>query len=159
YMTPSAFVALGELPLTPNGKVDHKALPEPEQQSIDYHPPRTREEEILCALFAKVLGLERVGIDENFFELGGDSIISIQLVSQARQAGIIITVRDVFSHQSVEALTAVAKLKHAQENFEPDIAIGTLPVTPIMRWLEERRGPINRFSQSTLLQVPAELGE
>ena len=69
--------------------------------------PRTPQEEILCALFAEVLGLERVGIDDNFFALGGDSIMSIQLVSRARKAGLMITPRAVFQHQTVEALGIV----------------------------------------------------
>ena len=69
--------------------------------------PRTARE-VLCALFAQVLGLERVGIDDNFFALGGDSIMSIQLVSRARRAGLLITPRAVFQHQSVAALAAVA---------------------------------------------------
>ena len=66
--------------------------------------PRTPQEEILCALFAEVLGLERVGVDDNFFALGGDSILSIQLVSRARKAGLVITPREVFQHQTVAAL-------------------------------------------------------
>ena len=70
--------------------------------------PRTAQEEILCALFAETLGIAGVGIEGNFFELGGDSISSIQLVAKARKAGLIISPRDVFEHQSVEALAAVA---------------------------------------------------
>ena len=73
--------------------------------------PRTPQEELLCALFAEVLGLERVGIDDNFFALGGDSIMSIQLVSRARKAGLIITPRAVFQHQTIAALAGVADLR------------------------------------------------
>src|ERR671938_186865 len=71
---------------------------------------RSPQEEILCGLFAEVLGLERVGIDDNFFALGGDSIGSIQLVSRARRAGLVITPRAVFRHQTVVALAEVATL-------------------------------------------------
>ena len=68
--------------------------------------PRTPQEELLCGLFAEVLGVERVGIDDNFFALGGDSIMSIQLVSRARRAGLVITPRAVFQQQTVAALAA-----------------------------------------------------
>ena len=88
-----------------------RALPAPEPDGAAVRrAPRTPQEEMLCGLFAEVLGLERVGIDDNFFALGGDSIMSIQLVSRARKAGLVITPRAVFQHQTVAALAAVARL-------------------------------------------------
>jgi aryl carrier-like protein len=84
--------------------------------------PRTPQEEILCGLFAEVLGLERVGIDDNFFALGGDSIMSIQLVSRARLAGLVITPRAGFQHQTVEALAGAAKFAEPADAARPDIA-------------------------------------
>src|SRR5205823_5421523 len=112
----------------------------------------------LCALFAQVLGVSRVGIDDDFFALGGDSIMSIQLVSRARQAGVVITPRGVFQHKTVAALaaSAVSALAPAVGGGGAD-AIGRLPATPIMRWLAELGGPIDRFNQAMLLQVPAGL--
>ena len=106
-----------------------------------------------------MLGLERVGIDDNFFALGGDSIMSIQLVSRARQAGLLITPRAVFQHQSVAALAGVAGGRGGGRGGLPDVATGALPATPIMRWLIERGGPIDRFNQAMLLRVPAGLRE
>ena len=99
---------LAALPLTANQKVDRRALPAPELRPAVRRGPRTAAEEILCGLFAEVLGLGRVGIDDNFFALGGDSIVSIQLVSRARRAGLIITPRAVFQQQTVAELAAVA---------------------------------------------------
>src|SRR5262249_27633336 len=86
------------------------------------------------------------------------SIVSIQLVSQARQAGLVITPRAVFQHQTVAALAAIAAPVEAATSALPDIAVGPLPLTPIMRW-QLARGPIERFSQAMLLQAPAGLEE
>ena len=117
--------------------------------------PRTPQEEILCSLFAEVLGVQRVGIDDNFFALGGDSIISIQLVSRARQAGLILTPRAVFQHQTVEALAATAQFaEETNAAQQSDVAVGPLAPTPIMRWLMERGGSIEHFHQSMLLRLP-----
>ncbi|MBO2451312.1 amino acid adenylation domain-containing protein [Actinomadura barringtoniae] len=108
YMVPAAFVVLATFPTNPNGKLDRRALPAPDfEAAAGGRAPRSSEEETLCDLFAQVLGVERVGADVSFFDLGGDSIAAIKLVSRARQAGIELTARDVFTHQTVEALTRV----------------------------------------------------
>ena len=124
---------------------------------------RARRRRRCCAgCLPRCWGVERVGIDDNFFELGGDSIVSIQLVSRARRAGLVLTPREVFQHQTVAAL---ARLRRdcrriaGRDAAAADIAAGRLPATPIMRWLCERGGPIERFNQSLLLQVPAGLRE
>ena len=156
YMVPSAFVELARLPLTPNGKLDRRALPAPELSAGPARRgPRTPREEILCGLYAEVLGVSEVGIDDNFFALGGDSIVSIQLVSRARQAGLVITPRSVFQHQTVEALAAAAGLVRETAAVVSDSAIGGLPATPIMRWLKARGGPTDGFHQALLLRVPS----
>ncbi|WP_244894106.1 amino acid adenylation domain-containing protein [Planobispora rosea] len=103
YMVPQVVLGLDALPLTPNGKVDRAALPKPDI-SASGRPPQTPEEERLCRLFSEVLGLDRVGADDGFFDLGGDSIAVIQLVSRARREGLEISPREVFASQTVEAL-------------------------------------------------------
>ncbi|MFF3731964.1 amino acid adenylation domain-containing protein [Streptomyces sp. NPDC002476] len=161
YMVPAAFVTLDRLPLTPNGKVDHRALPAPEFDSPeDGRAPRTRMEETLCTLFAEVLGLPRAWADSSFFDLGGDSIMSIQLVSRARRAGVVITPREVFQHPTVAALAAVARQanREAAPDIPADDATGAVPLTPIVHWLREVGGPVDTFHQSMLVQVPADAG-
>src|SRR2546423_14185251 len=106
-MVPAAIVELDRLPLTANGKLDRAALPAPSVRGRGLRLPRTAREEVLCGLFAEVLGIEGVGIDDNFFALGGDSIVSIQLVSRARKAGLVITPRAVFQHQTVAGFAGV----------------------------------------------------
>ena len=158
HMVPGAIVVLEALPLTANGKLDRRALPAPDLTPAVVRGPRNPVEEVLCGLYAEVLGLARVGIDDNFFALGGDSIMSIQLVNRARKAGLEITPRAVFQHQAVAALAAVARLIEMPQDVR-DVATGAAPLTPIMAWLQARGGPIGRFHQAMLLRVPAGIGE
>ncbi|MDU4253072.1 non-ribosomal peptide synthetase [Pseudomonas sp.] len=110
YMVPAQIVALERMPLTPNGKLDRKALPEPDFSLLQkrYRAPESPREQALAAIWCAVLGLERVGLDDNFFELGGDSIVSIQVVSRARAAGLQLSPKDLFQHQTLQALARVA---------------------------------------------------
>jgi acyl carrier protein len=109
-MVPAAVVVLDRLPLTPSGKLDPAALPAPDYSAAsESRAPRTEREERLCALFAEALGVERVGIDDSFFDLGGDSIVSIRLVTLAREAGLDLAPRDVFTHKTVAALAVAVK--------------------------------------------------
>ncbi|MEV4257412.1 amino acid adenylation domain-containing protein, partial [Spirillospora sp. NPDC049652] len=162
HMVPATVVTLDALPLTSNGKLDRKALPAPDfHAKTDSRAPRTPEEETLTALYAEVLGLEKVGIDDGFFDLGGDSIIAIQLVSRARQQGLVISPRDVFQHQTVVELAAVAQPVGEAEQAEtepPGAALGPVPPTPIMRWFGGLRGPTGGYSQRMLLVTPPGLG-
>ncbi|MER0243351.1 amino acid adenylation domain-containing protein [Streptomyces sp. HSW2009] len=160
HMVPSAVVTLDALPLTVNGKLDRRALPAPEYGSraeADRRGPRTEREKTLCGLFADVLALDAVGIDDGFFDLGGDSIMSIQLVSRARRAGIELSVRDVFEQRTVAALAEVATETAPAAVEAPGEDIGTLPLTPIMHWYYERGGATDQFNQSRIIQVPAGL--
>ncbi|MFB7953782.1 non-ribosomal peptide synthase/polyketide synthase [Streptomyces sp. NPDC056045] len=156
YMVPAAIVPLEALPVTPNGKLDRKALPAPDFDAASGgRAPGTEREERLCALFAEVLGLSSVGAESSFFELGGDSILSIQLVSRARRAGLVITPREVFEHKTVEALALVAGSVDTARRAEPDVPVGELAFTPIMHWLAGLGGRSDAFSQSMLAPVPA----
>ena len=170
YMVPSAFVTLDSLPLTPNGKVDRRALPAPESASADgagrYEAPRTEAERVLCEVWAQVLGRERVGVRDNFFDLGGDSILSIQVVARAGRAGLRLTPRQVFEHPTVAELAAVVGAGGAPAAGEEvgekgaagprEGAAGEVALTPIQHWFFSLglRRP-HHFNQSSLLRLRA----
>ncbi|HEY0793264.1 MAG TPA: amino acid adenylation domain-containing protein [Chthoniobacterales bacterium] len=157
YMVPAAVVFLERLPVTANGKLDRRALPVPDftARAGVGRPPRTPAEEILCKAFAETLGLPQVGIGDNFFDLGGDSISSIQLVTRVRKAGLVITPRNVFECQNVERLAAVAGVKAEAGPSTLDVGTGSLPLTPFMKGLLEQAGTFGTLSQGMMVQVPA----
>ncbi|GIG87190.1 non-ribosomal peptide synthetase [Plantactinospora endophytica] len=157
HMVPAAFVPLHELPVLPSGKLDRSALPAPDFAALTTGArPRDAREEVLCALYAEVLGLPEVGVEDDFFALGGDSIVSIQLVIRARQAGLVITPRQVFQRRTVAELAPVAEsLSRAVED-DPQAGVGEFPLTPIMRWLDGCGGRLDAFAQWLAVRVPAE---
>jgi arthrofactin-type cyclic lipopeptide synthetase C len=109
YMVPSAFVLLDELPLTPNGKVDRKALPAPEEgqaQQVEYVAPRNEVEVAMCEVWQQLFRRERVGIEDNFFSIGGDSMLSIRIASVLKSRGISVDVIDIFQHPTISQLSA-----------------------------------------------------
>ena len=156
HMIPSVFVELAELPLTPNGKVDRRALPAPDASRLTqenaFVAPRTPVEEQLCAIWQQVLGLEQIGIHDNFFSLGGDSILSIQIVARANQAGLSLSPRLLFQHQSVAALAGVAATRE-QIKAEQGRVSGQVPLTPIQHWFfEQVEVERQHWNQSVLLE-------
>ncbi|WP_329183135.1 MULTISPECIES: amino acid adenylation domain-containing protein [unclassified Streptomyces] len=110
YMVPSTYVTLDQLPLTPNGKVDTKALPAPGSERPElgnaYTAPRTDTERILAAIWVDILGIETVGVHDNFFALGGQSISAVRMVSRIREAGLPIALQQIMRHPTVAGLAA-----------------------------------------------------
>jgi len=159
YMVPAAVVVLEALPLTVNGKLDTRALPAPEYQDVDrYRAPASPIEGILAGIYAQVLGVERVGVDDSFFDLGGDSILSMQVVARARAAGVLCRPRDIFVEQTVARLARVARVA-TDEDGVADEGIGSVVATPIMRWLQDIDGPVEQFNQTMVVQAPAGVTE
>ncbi|MER7764185.1 amino acid adenylation domain-containing protein, partial [Streptomyces sp. NPDC097619] len=173
YMVPAVYVPLTALPLTPSGKVDRRSLPEPTADGAvldsEYAAPRDETERILADVWAGVLGVARVGVHDNFFDLGGDSILSIQVVSRARQAGLHLTSKMLFLHQSVAALAAVAgsATTGADGPLAPTVPqrpTGTAEPTPIQAWfLQEHTVDPDHYAMSVHLELapgtdPATLG-
>ena len=153
-MVPAAVLVMDALPLTPNGKLDTRALPAPEYQDVDrYRAPADAVEEILADIYAQVLGLERVGVEESFFELGGDSILSMQVVARARAAGLVCRPRDIFVEQTVARLARVAGVADGAAGVI-DEGVGPVVATPIIRWLHSVEGPIDQFNQTVVVQAP-----
>ncbi|ETT24665.1 peptide synthetase [Rhodococcus aetherivorans] len=162
YLVPAAILRVPELPTTANGKVDRKALPEPDFGALaGSGAPSTATESALCSAFAEVLGLDRVGVDDDFFTLGGDSIVSIQLVSRARAADVRITARQVFELRTVAALAAACESGTGDEQpARPAVAAtGPVPLTPIVRETLDHGGDLRRFAQARLLIAPPGLTE
>ncbi|HBP0403028.1 TPA: amino acid adenylation domain-containing protein [Pseudomonas aeruginosa] len=154
YMVPAQWLALERMPLSPNGKLDRKALPAPEVSvaQAGYSAPRNAVERTLAEIWQDLLGVERVGLDDNFFSLGGDSIVSIQVVSRARQAGLQLSPRDLFQHQNIRSLALAAKAGAATAEQGP--ASGEVALAPVQRWFFERAIPNRQhWNQSLLLQA------
>ncbi|WP_212004501.1 non-ribosomal peptide synthetase [Chitinophaga sp. HK235] len=167
YMVPAWYVEMTVIPLTANGKVDRRALPEPRMEeqasSQEYVAPRNATETALVAIWQELLGKDNIGIHDNFFRLGGDSIISIQLVSRARRAGCELQPKDVFLHQTVAQLAALAT--HRGATFLVASEQGTLKgpagLLPIQQWFFEE-GPtevadLSHFNQSMLFHINKQL--
>ena len=163
HLVPASFTALDALPLTTSGKLDRRALPAPDLERDaregEFVAPRTADEQILAEVWAEVLGVARVGVTDNFFELGGDSILSIQAVSRARAAGLQLSSRDVFRHQTVADLAAAARRGTAPAVAQRIPEDGPAPLTPVQEWFFATHGPLRHFSMSMLLDLPHDLDE
>ncbi|WP_459502276.1 amino acid adenylation domain-containing protein [Bacillus sp. C1] len=155
YMVPSGFVMMKAIPLTANGKVDHKALPIPDERGVEMEcvAPRNGKEEALATIWKQVLGIQKVGIYDNFFEIGGDSILSIQIISRASQLGLKLTPKQMFEHSTIAELAQVVKEEQGVQA-EQGIVTGEVPLTPIQYWFFEQEHPHpQHWNQSMLLRV------
>ncbi|MBR7214993.1 amino acid adenylation domain-containing protein [Pseudomonas sp. B2021] len=158
YMVPAHLIVLQSMPLTANGKLDRRALPEPDPEANRqaYVAPRSELEHSLAAIWCAVLNVEQVGLDDNFFELGGDSILSIQVVSRARQAGIHFSPRDLFQHQTVQSLAAVAT-RSERVIAEQGLLTGPSGLTPIQHWFFDTDIPARQHWNQALVLKPLQL--
>uniref|UniRef100_UPI0038B3E71C non-ribosomal peptide synthase/polyketide synthase n=1 Tax=Nocardia caishijiensis TaxID=184756 RepID=UPI0038B3E71C len=163
HMVPASVMVLDEIPLTPAGKLDRRALPEPVLAPREFRTPTSDIEAIIAAVFAEVLGVDAVGLDDSFFALGGDSILSIQLVSRAKDRGVLFKPRDVFEKRSVAGLAEIAVLAGDTEQIVleelPGGGVGDIPMLPIMRQILSSGSTYDRFSQSMVLRLPENISE
>ncbi|MGH8783389.1 condensation domain-containing protein, partial [Paraburkholderia sp.] len=157
YMVPSGLTVLERLPAMPNGKLDRAALPAPQSITRERIDPRNATEATLLSIWSAVLGRDDLGVTENFFEAGGDSIQSLQIIARAREAGLKLTPRQVFEHPTVERLALRVEVLDSTEQDEAEITTA-LPLTPIQRWFFERypQGE-SHWNQSVLLKVEGKL--
>ncbi|MCV7419610.1 non-ribosomal peptide synthase/polyketide synthase [Mycobacterium yunnanensis] len=153
YMVPALYGFVDEIPLTVNGKLDVRALPEPVVPAAgESRDPRDDREALLANVFADVLGLPHVGIDDDFFTLGGDSISSIAVSGRARKAGLHLTPRDVFRRRTVAALAAITQA--AAPAAAADSGVGRIALTPMLAETAAANTPLSNFYQSTVLATP-----
>ena len=154
YMVPAYFVILEQLPLNPNGKIDLKALPKPGEMNLvpdnEYIAPRNAKEKELVKIWENVLARNNIGINDNFFKIGGDSIRALQVISRMYQAGYMIEMRDLFQESSIAGL--IPRIKRIERQPEQSTITGRVPLTPIQEWFFET--PINdhhHFNQAVML--------
>ena len=158
YMVPSILMHLNKLPLTINGKLDRKALPEYDfQLNEDHVAPRNDLEESLCKIWSDVLGVSEIGVKDDFFRVGGDSILSIQLVSRLRRKGYHCSIKSIFENRTVERLSHYIRstVDVVTVDAEQGILTGEFNFLPIQQWfLDQHFVEKNHWNQSFLVKVP-----
>ncbi|MFJ9426300.1 amino acid adenylation domain-containing protein [Streptomyces sp. NPDC101249] len=157
HMVPLTLTVLDAFPLMPSGKVDRRNLPRPEPATGGApatRPPANERERRLIDLFATVLGLTDVDVDANFFALGGDSIVSIRLVTLARKEGLALSPRQIFQTPTPAGLAAAAATPAPSAPGPADDPTGPLDLTPVMRWTAGQDGTWDGLAQAVLLVTP-----
>ncbi|MEO5573838.1 MAG: amino acid adenylation domain-containing protein, partial [Gammaproteobacteria bacterium] len=158
YMVPAAFVWLATLPVTSNGKVDRKALPMPDiarpELASNFVAPRNPVEQSLAQIWSQVLAIDRVGMHDNFFALGGDSILGIHVLAKARQAGLQIDLKQLFQYPTIAGLAA-ASTRALTIDDEQGLVEGSAPLTPIQHWFfEQNLAALHHWNQAFLFTAP-----
>ncbi|MEK4732085.1 non-ribosomal peptide synthase/polyketide synthase [Paenibacillus sp. FSL L8-0641] len=153
YMVPAYFMQLEQLPFNANGKIDRKALPEPQgniNTGVEHVVPRNEREEILAKVWEDVLKTENIGVKDNFFSLGGDSIKAIQVMSRLNVHGLKLEMRDLFKHPVIEEL--VEYIQSTSRRIHQGPVEGIVPITPIQRWLYKQDSKdIHHFNQEIMI--------
>ncbi|MGW7767302.1 surfactin non-ribosomal peptide synthetase SrfAB, partial [Bacillus velezensis] len=155
YMVPAFWVEMDELPVTANGKIDKKALPEPdiEAGSAAYKAPETEMETLLSDIWQEVLGLDQIGVSDNFFTLGGDSIKGIQMASRLNQHGYKLEMKDLFQHPTIEELVSYVERTEGKQADQGPVE-GEAELTPIQRWFFEKNfTDKHHWNQSVMLHA------
>ena len=159
YMIPAHYVPLDTLPLTANGKVDRSRLTIPDRTRPEleegYTAPRTAVETTLAEIWSHVLGVAQVGVHDNFIELGGDSILNIQIVARANQAGLRLSSRQLFTHPTIAELATVVGTASRVE-VDQGLVTGTAPLTPIQRWFLDQQHPNPQHWNQAIMLTAAE---
>ncbi|NER13683.1 hypothetical protein GWK08_09555 [Leptobacterium flavescens] len=138
YMIPSVIIPMHKIPVLPNGKVDRKNLPSTaeiqEDTQAGFAEASNQTEEILIKIWEEVLNFSPISVNDNFFEIGGDSILSIQIIAKARKAGIELQANQLFDNQTIAELALFAKSQDANTETEEKAIEGQVELTPIQHW-------------------------
>ncbi|WP_431041556.1 amino acid adenylation domain-containing protein [Streptomyces sp. P1-3] len=157
FMVPSVFVILDRVPLTANGKLDRAALPEPELGGQAYRAPRNAAEWALAEVFADVLGVGQIGIDDDFFAVGGDSIRSIQVVARVKARGLRVSAREIFEHRTIARLAEFVSEGEGGRERLPELpggGVGRIPPSPVALQVLGAGGGTNRLSMAMTVRLP-----
>lgn len=158
YMIPAFFVPVAAIPLTPNGKIDRAALPKPDLSvGSEYIPPENKVEEVMCGIWSSVLGLDKVGVCDDYFSLGGDSIKSIQIQAKMNNYRYLLDVKDIFQYPTIRQLAARLQTRSTTTAQSP--VVGPVPLTPIQEEFFREDTGLNHFNQSVMLQSKIRLDE
>ncbi|MGD2085545.1 MAG: amino acid adenylation domain-containing protein [Candidatus Aminicenantes bacterium] len=162
YMIPSYFITLAHVPITPNGKIDYKALQRYDDmespEGSQYVPPRNKIEEKLVEVWESVLGKEPIGIEENFFMIGGDSIKSIQITTRMNKAGYRVKMRDLFQYPTISGLAPFVEEVDRTPDQSP--ITGIVPLTPIQEeFFQSQPTEPHHFNQAVMLHFPGDIDE
>ncbi|MCH7324058.1 condensation domain-containing protein, partial [Solibacillus sp. MA9] len=154
YMIPSYFIKLEKMPLTNNGKLNRRELPAPNLVEIlnEHQPPRNEIEEALAKVWIEVLGVDKIGINDNFYEIGGDSIKAIQISSKLKNLGLDIRVKDILTYESIDKIATTAQVMKSNKIIEDYLMEGTINNTPIIEWFFNENF-LNEHSYNQYIQL------